>query len=60
MSSSSSSLEMSEVELLFQVKERQILESCQVSDESENDDDDDDDDDNDNYFREYDVDEHYV
>jgi hypothetical protein len=47
---------MSEVELLFQVKERQILESCQVSDESENDDDDD----NDNYFREYDVDEHYV
>ena len=55
-SSSSLSLEMSEVELLFQVKERQILESCQVSDESENDDDDD----NDNYFREYDVDEHYV
>ena len=26
---------MSEVELLFQVKERQILESCQVSDDSE-------------------------
>ena len=26
---------MSEVELLFQVKERQILESCQVSDDCE-------------------------